>query len=278
MVRELDLVRWVCQRAPENGDDCSVLECGGWGTLLVTTDSVIDGVHAHWDEYGPAVFGYKAVARGMSDVAAMGGEPLWALIAACLPDAVSEEQARAVVTGAEGAGCRLVGGDTAFGPTTYVVGTVLGRAHPKGPVLRSGARPGDQVFVSGALGGAVASGRHASFRPRVEEARRLMDACDVHAMIDLSDGLATDLRHILEASQVGCRLEAARVPCNGVPLEQALSEGEDYELVATMASDQSPPAGFVRIGTILDNPEFVLIGEDGKEEPVRIRGYEHGSR
>ena len=77
MVRERDLLRWVADRAPI-GDDCAVLECTPWGTLLVTTDSVIDGVHLHWDREGPEAFGYKAVARGMSDVAAMGGEPLWA--------------------------------------------------------------------------------------------------------------------------------------------------------------------------------------------------------
>ena len=123
MVRELDLIRWVRERASRIGDDCAVLDQG----LLVTTDSVIDGVHARWDHEGPAAFGYKAIARGMSDVAAMGGEPLWAVIAACLPTGVSEEEARAVVIGAESAGCPLVGGDTAFGPTAYVVGTVLGR-------------------------------------------------------------------------------------------------------------------------------------------------------
>ena len=273
MVRELDLIRWVRERASRIGDDCAVLDQG----LLVTTDSVIDGVHARWDHEGPAAFGYKAIARGMSDVAAMGGEPLWAVIAACLPTGVSEEEARAVVIGAESAGCPLVGGDTAFGPTAYVVGTVLGRAHPKGPVLRSGARPGDRLFVTGSLGGAVASGRHATFRPRVEEAHRLMDGCTVHAMIDLSDGLATDLRHILEASGVGARLEASRIPCtNGVPLEQALSEGEDYELLAAIPPDETPSDDFTVIGTIVEGDELTIVASDGSEKPLSIRGYEHG--
>src|SRR5262245_31245948 len=211
-VRELELVRWIMDRADATGDDCAVLDCAPWGTLLVTTDSVIDGVHARWREDGPAAFGYKAIARGLSDIAAMAGEPKWAVLAACLPKDVTEAEAHAMFEGAERLGCRLVGGDTAFGPTPYAVGTVLGVAHPKGPVLRSGARVGDWIVVTGPLGGSLASGKHKTFVPRVREARELHETCDLGAMIDISDGLSTDLHHILGASGVGCRLDAAAIP------------------------------------------------------------------
>jgi thiamine-monophosphate kinase len=262
------------ERAEAAGDDCAVLDCPGWGTLLVTTDSVIDGVHAHWHVDGPASFGYKAIARGLSDVAAMAGEPLWAVLAVCLPHDVTEEEAHALYEGAERAGCKLVGGDTAFGPTPYAVGTVMGKAHPKGPVLRSGARVGDWIIVTGPLGGSLASGKHKTFVPRVAEARELHETCDVGAMIDISDGLSTDLHHILRASRVGCRLDAASIPRAGVPLESALNDGEDYELLATVRPGKLP-AFAIRIG-VVTGKDAVLVHPDGREEPLVARGYEHG--
>jgi thiamine-monophosphate kinase len=278
MTRERDLVRFALERAPKAGDDCAALPFGSWGTLLVTVDSVIDGVHARWGVEGPAAMGYKAVARGLSDVAAMGGEPLWAVLAVCLPHGVSVEEARALYLGAERAGVELVGGDTAFGPTAYAVATVLGRAHAKGPVYRSGARPGDWLLVTGPLGGSLATGKHWNFRPRVAEARALMERFDVHAMIDVSDGLACDLHRILEASRVGARVEAARIPRNGVPLERALYDGEDYELLLAARPDEAAlraTPGLYRIGVVTGGGA-VLVHADGREEPLPDRGYEHG--
>ena len=263
MVRELDLIRWLAARHPAIGDDCAVIDLAPWGTLLVTTDSVIDGVHAHWGEHGPGVFGYKAVARGLSDVAAM-GEPIGAFLAASLPAGTSDEQARAVVLGAERAGCPLLGGDTACGPTAWVVGTVLGRAHAvRGPVLRSQARAGDWIVVSGSLGGAVDSGRHLDFVARVAEARALVERCDVGAMIDLSDGLASDLRHVVEASGVRARVESASIPLHaGATVAPAWTEGEDYELLATVRPGPLP-AGFVRIGIVEAGAGIEVVEADG---------------
>ncbi len=275
MVRELELLSWIRERAPETGDDCAVLDCAPWGTLLVTTDSVIDGVHASWAGMGPAVFGYKAIARGLSDIAAMGGEPLWALLAATLPPGATLEEARALFRGAERSGCRLVGGDTATGPVAAAVGTVLGRAHPKGPVLRSGARVGDWIVVSGPLGGSLASGRHASFVPRVAEGRRLVEQCAVGAMIDISDGLSADLHRILEASGVGCILDAEAIPLNEVALEAGLNDGEDYELLATVLPGPLPPP-FVKIGVITKR-DALLRHPDGRAELLARGGYEHGA-
>ena len=272
--RERDLVEWIRARAPATGDDCAVLACEPWGVLLVTVDAVIDGVHAHWAEHGPAAFGYKAVARGLSDIAAMGGEPLWAVIAATLPPGTDAAQAKELFLGAERAGCELVGGDTAVGPTATVTATVMGRAREGGPILRSGARVGDRIVVSGPLGGSYASGHHLEFTPRIEEARQLTEACDVGAMIDISDGLAVDLGHLLAASGVGARLEADAIPLRDVPLADALTDGEDYELLATIAPGVEPPAPFVVIGTITA-ADAVLVHPDGTTEALTGGGYEH---
>jgi len=275
-LRELDLVRWIAGRAPEVGDDCAVLDCAPWGALLVTTDSVVDGVHLDWKEHGPEAFGYKAVARNLSDIAAMAGEPLWAVVAAVLPHGVGRAEAEALYRGAERGGCRLVGGDTAFGPTAMVNVTVLGRAPERGAVLRSGARPGDALVVSGPLGRSLPTRHHATFTPRVAEARALVAACDVGALIDLSDGLSTDLHHVLEASGCGARLEAARIPRrDGATLEEALNDGEDYELLATVAQDGDVPDGFTRIGVVTKGGGAVVALENGAERPVERGGYEH---
>lgn len=270
MTKERELIEWIKRHAPDAGDDCAVLDCEPWGTLLVTVDSVIDGVHARFDEHGGAAFGYKAVARGLSDVAAMAGEPLWAVVAACLPHGVEEAEARAILVGAQETGCRIVGGDVSFGPTPYAVATVLGRAHERrGPVLRSGARVGDWVVVSGALG----VNDHLRFTPRVAEARALVERCDVGAMIDVSDGLSTDMHHILEASRVGCRLDPDAIPRGDATLERALNRGEDFELLATVrpCAPEDLPAGFTRIGEI--TPEGALLGD----EPLIAAGWEHGA-
>jgi len=262
------MIEWIRKRAPRTGDDCAVLPCEPWGQLLVTVDSVIDGVHARWREDGPRAFGYKVVARGLSHVAAMAGEPLWVVLAATLPPGTPAELAREVVLGAEDAGVELVGGDTATGPVASLSATVLGRA--AAPVLRSGARAGDVVVVSGPLGNAHGSGWHLRFRPRVEEARALAAACDVGAMIDVSDGLSTDLFAIVEASGVGARLDSDRIPLrDGATLEGALGDGEDYEILATIRPGEKPPRPFVPIGEILESGVYL------DEQPLVRAGYEH---
>jgi thiamine-monophosphate kinase len=138
------------------------------------------------------------------------------------------------------------------------------------------ARAGDWIVVSGALGGSLTSGRHATFEPRVREARELVESCDVGAMIDISDGLSTDLHHILEASGVGAVLEAAAIPCHGVPIENALHDGEDYELLATVRPG-GLPAGFVRVGEIVPEGGAWILLPDGRKEVLVPGGYEHGA-
>ena len=265
-MNEREILRLVREHAPHAGDDCAVLPCAPWGHLLVTVDAVIDGVHAVWSRDGARAFGRKAVLRGLSDVAAMGGEPLWAVASAILPAGASDDDARALLAGLRDPGCELVGGDTAFGPTATVTVTVLGRA--ENPVRRSGARVGDRLVVSGPLGNAVASGRHLDFPPRVREARELCAAHDVGAMIDLSDGLASDLFWVLDESGVGARIAANAIPRrDGATWESAVHEGEDYELLATVEGDAALPAPWVEIGRI------VPAGEN--DLPFSRGGYEH---
>jgi thiamine-monophosphate kinase len=128
--------------------------------------------------------------------------------------------------------------------------------------------------VTGGLGGSLASGKHKTFTPRVREARELHETCDLGAMIDLSDGLSTDLHHILRASRVGCRIDAGAIPRANVPLANALNDGEDYELLATVRPGKLPPFA-VRIGVVTEK-DAVLVHPDGREEPLVARGYEHG--
>ena len=267
-MRERELIEWIGKRAPHVGDDCAVLPCPPWGNLLVTIDPVVDGVHANWREHGPRAFGYKAVARGLSDIAAMGGEPLWVVLAATLPPGTTMSEAKEVVLGAEETGCELVGGDVAAGATASVTATVLGQARE--PIRRSGARVGDRLVVSGPLGNSLGSGWHLRFQPRVKEAQALRRACRVTAMIDLSDGLSTDLYSLLEASGVGADLRSARVPLReGANFAAALADGEDYELLATIAPGCEPPAPFIEIGTITESG----VRADGR--PLPRTGYEH---
>lgn len=273
-LRERSLIEWIRARAPATGDDCAVLACAGWGDLLVTVDSVIDRVHAHWGEHGPGAFGYKAVARGLSDIAAMGGEPLWAVVAATLPEGTPESAAKALYEGAERAGCELVGGDTAVGEVASVTATVLGRVDPGQAILRSGAGVGDRIVVSGPLGGSFASGHHLTFAPRVSEARALREHCIVTAMIDISDGLAVDLHHLLTESNVGARIFAEQVPLRGGSLEGALRDGEDYELLATVRRGCALPAPFVEIGEVTPEGAVLDLG-DGRETAIEWGGYEH---
>ncbi|MDH3592678.1 MAG: thiamine-phosphate kinase [Planctomycetota bacterium] len=271
---EREFVRWIAERADAVGDDCAVLDCEPWGALLVTVDGVIDGIHLRREQHGLQAFGYKAVARGLSDIAAMGGEPLWAVLAATLPRGAPVDDAKAVFLGAEDAGCRIVGGDTATGPVLSVTATVLGKAPARGAVLRSGARVGDWIVATGSFGRSLATGHHATFQPRVAEARALLERCDVGAMIDVSDGLSTDLLHIVEASGVGCRLDGRAVPRRDrASLQEALDDGEDYELLATVRPGTLPD-GFRRIGEITES-DAVLVA-DG-EHALVAGGWEHGA-
>jgi thiamine-monophosphate kinase len=270
--------------------------------LLVTTDMLMDGRHFRLAGDGAEAVGYKAMGVNLSDIAAMAGVPRAALVSVALPRGEAVAIAQALHAGLRGMADRfdvdLVGGDTNAweGPLVVSV-TVLGEATPRGPVRRSGARPGDVILVTGPLGGSLYRGRHLRPEPRVREALALLGAATLNAMIDLSDGLSADLAHILdESGGLGAILDATAIPihvdaidqsqgqADGLtPLDHALQDGEDFELCVVCPADDarkllaSPPAGTVlyRVGEVTGEPGLRIRTLDGNLSKVEPRGFDH---
>ena len=283
------------------GDDMAVLEVGGEG-VLVTTDLLLEGVHFDLARATLEQVGYKAMAASLSDCAAMAAEPWCAVVSVALTAEAGEAAARRLYEGLAAAarryGCPLVGGDTTSWERPLAVNvTMLARAKGVEPVLRSGAKARDAVFVTGELGGSLA-GRHLEFEPRVAEARQLAQMVRLHAMIDVSDGLSQDLDHICQESQVAAVIEAAAVPVSaaaragelagGKPaLEAALGDGEDFELLFCVGAEDAErllrewpgvsPVGLTRIGTIVERREQgrLWLRRGGREEVLAPRGWKH---
>ncbi len=254
-MNEFDLIARLASALPSNssvvvgaGDDCAVLESGQPGRyLLFKTDAVVEGVH-FTAEAGPEQIGHKALGRCLSDIAAMAGKPTAALVIIALPKDFETEFIERIYAGinrlAERHGVAIVGGETTSNPERLLISiAVLGEVQKERCILRSGAKHGDAVFVTGELGGSR-SGKHLDFEPRLTEADWLANHFPIHAMIDLSDGLSGDLRHILERSGVGAELLAHAIPISGAaklqartaspakpPLLAALTDGEDFELL-----------------------------------------------
>ena len=240
------------------GDDCAVLADG----RLIATDLLVEGVHFRSAWADPVDIGFKALAVNLSDIAAMGGTPEAAVVAVALPTGrpgLADELLAGLMECAERFGCPLVGGDTSTGPDLFLAVTVTGTATT--PVLRSGAGPGETVFVTGPLGAAAAALAHleagepattavALHRPlpRLGEGRAATEA-GATAMLDLSDGLAVDIRHIAKASGVGIELDPDRIPvAEGATLPQAVGGGDDYELCFTAPDPDRVRAAFERAG------------------------------
>jgi thiamine-monophosphate kinase len=311
---EFALIDWIRRQEPERavdswtrvgiGDDCAILAVGeGTGAgcdLLITTDMLMDGRHFHLEQDGPETVGYKAMGVNLSDIAAMAGIPRAAVVAVALPRKDAVEIAHGLHAGmrtlADRFAVDLVGGDTNAwdGPLVITV-TVLGQATVRGAVRRSGARPGDAILVTGALGGSLVSGRHLRPEPRIAEALAIHRSVPIHAMIDLSDGLSSDLGHILaESGGLGVILDAVAIPIHpdsheqthrdGVSaLEHALHDGEDFELCLAVAPEDAErllaehpaPALLYRIGRVTEAPGVVLRSPDGHTTPVEPRGFDH---
>jgi thiamine-monophosphate kinase len=280
------VVRW-------SGDDAAVVRARG--VAVTSIDTVVDGVHFSLATHAPADVGWKALATALSDVAAMGAEPGEAYIALVLPRDFDE--ALELVAGAEELagkhGVTIAGGDVVSGPALVVTVAVTGWADADDELVgRDGARPGDLVGVTGELGGSEAgrlalergehgplARRHLRPEPRLAEGRALA-AAGASAMIDLSDGLATDAAHVAEASGVSLRVELERLPrAPGVGAKQAATGGDDYELLFTIAPERRAAAEAAApvtwLGDVRAGEGLVLVGEDG--EPLEgLRGYEHG--
>jgi len=312
---ESDLIRWICSRHVPTGsveigpgDDAAVLHLpGGSRRLAFAADALVEGAHFVLDGRSrkaarhtaapltPEQVGRKAMLVNLSDLAAMAAKPLACVCTVSVPAGTGEPTLQAFHEGLVGAAerwlCPLVGGDVTSGSKRWVVSvSVLGTLEGA-PLLRSGARPGDVVFVTGRLGGSAASGRHADFVPRLAEARFLRTFGGVTACIDLSDGLSTDLNHIADAGDVGFLLDASAVPVSedvfqcGDPLRAALADGEDFELCFTFEANRAgalraawpfADVPLSRIGTIRPAGEGRRITlADGRVETLSPGGYEH---
>jgi len=299
------------------GDDCAVLRPDrGRNTrgieILVTTDFSLEDIHFHRDRHPPESVGFRCLARGLSDIAAMGGKPVAAFLSLALPRGLSQTWVsrftRGLLSLAEKFSVTLAGGDTAESPNGIFADIVVLGTVPKGKaVLRSGARPGDRIFVSGELGGAAAAvlqlrtkprkklnpryyPRHFYPQPRIELGRFLRQERLATAMIDLSDGLSTDLAHICEESHVGGELESSVIPrasvgkpAQEVSLDLALHGGEDYELLFTAPPDRHIPSQIAgvpltHIGSIKQHPGLYLFNERRVRSELTPRGWEHFRR
>lgn len=320
---EFGLIERLARRLPTRlpvkigiGDDAAVLSLNRQEDLLFTTDMIIEGVHFRRSD-DPYWIGWKAIGVNLSDIAAMAGEPTYAVVALGLPRDYPVEQVDRLYAGMKALARRfdvhIVGGDTDRAKALTIAGAMLGRVKRGCAVLRRGARPGDAILVTGSLGGSIL-GKHLRFVPRVREAQWLARHAKIHAMIDLSDGLSSDLRRICEQSRVGAVIEAHRIPVSSAAkqlakqkyghhpsplqssivnpqssiaqtLHHALHDGEDFELLFTC-----PPGGVAQlrrrfeqqfhldlspIGWIQSRRIIECIDASGQRIPLPDRAFRH---
>lgn len=288
-------------RAPQSrfpigiGDDMAQIRLEPDGSVLITTDMLLDGTHFDLSTATMEQVGVKAMNCSLSDCAAMATIPVCAVAAVALPKRFGSAQLKQLHKGLVKAGrrfdCHLIGGDiTAWTDEAgrFAVNvTMLSRPAPGiKPVRRNGARPGDLICVTGTLGGSLRR-KHLLFTPRVREALALASAAKIHAMMDITDGLSTDLNRICRQSGVGAILDARRIPLSGDakrtadPLGCALHDGEDFELLLTLQPRQFsrirdlPGIPATCIGVITKTRCLEIVGFDGRIRPLRPKGYDH---
>jgi thiamine-monophosphate kinase len=311
-MNEFELIARLTRSLPSNrsvvvgpGDDCAVLDLGLPDRLLLfKADALVEGIH-YTPATPPEKIGHKALARCLSDIAAMAGTPTAALVTAALPASFDAAHVEGIYAGMSALARRhevaIVGGETTTNPQRTLLSVAVLGVAPRGKaVLRSGAEVGDALFVTGELGGSLA-GKHLEFEPRLAEARWLAQHFHIHAMLDISDGLAGDLRHLIKASKVGAELLAPSIPISlearcaakeqpssKPALVAALTDGEDFELLFTVASRDAVPVldGWHRqfpdlrltcIGKITGT-EGITIRDKQGVRPLTANGYVHFSQ
>lgn len=299
------------------GDDASVRQQREGWLELVTTDMLVDSVHFRLRPQHAEAIGYKSVAVNLSDIAAMGGLAHSAYLALALPPTLELSLVEALVRGiracCDAFGVDILGGDTVASPHLALTLTVIGEVEEGQAILRNTARPGDQIFVTGSLGDSAAGlasleqtlpscpatevliGRHLRPQPQLEWGRRIGASGLAHAMLDLSDGLSSDLRHICEASDVGALIEVEALPISDelrawgerhkvAPLALALHGGEDYQLLIVGAGNLAELEGpkgappLVRIGEIRSDTGIWQRAAEGAKTPLLPEGWHHFQR
>ena len=281
-------------------DDCAILDASAMNRLAISTDMLVEGTH--FDQNIPAqAIGFKAMAAAASDLAASGCRPRWALCALGLRRGLGTHWARefgeGLISCAEDLDISLVGGDTTStdGPVSICV-TVCGQPLAGGPVTRGNAKPGDAILVTGSLGGSI-QGRHLRPVVRLQEIEALLNLAQVNACMDITDGLAMDLWRMMQESSTGAILEAEAIPLSPAaldlskesgksPLEHALRDGEDFELLVCLQQDDWPEVAgkwpeflpntpLTRIGEVTSEKSLWLAGKDGQRQELLPQGYEH---
>lgn len=301
--REDDITAWFKEQSHLDpqvfpigiGDDMAQVRIGGEASVLVTTDMLLDGTHFDLAMAGLRQVGYKAMAVSLSDCAAMATVPLAAVVAVALPTGFGSQELKELHAGinqaAETYHCPLIGGDITSwrGDGRFAINVAMfSKPSSKPPVRRNGARPGDGIYVTGSLGGS-GCGKHLTFEPRVAEALRLTETVTVNAMIDISDGLSTDLNRICRQSGVGAVIDATAIPLSDDardredPLRAALNDGEDFELLFMVSPEQEvrlthtwdAPVPIKRIGYITDTAGMWLRLPDGEQAVLQPGGFDH---
>jgi thiamine-monophosphate kinase len=269
-----------------SGDDCAVVSFNKDKYMLLTCDMIVEGVDFYPKER-PYLIGRKALAVSISDIAACAGVPKYALVSMGLPKRASVEYTERIVKGmldlARKFKINIVGGDISKATKLVIDVSLLGFVEKKNLVLRSGAKTGDIIFVTGSLGGSI-RGKHLRFLPRVKEARKLTANFKINSMIDISDGLAADLGHILQESKVGAMIFERMIPIskNASNLKDALYSGEDFELLFTVSKKEakrlikSRIAYAKPIGEIVEKKRgLILVNRNNLKKNIRPKGYKH---
>jgi thiamine-monophosphate kinase len=300
-------VAWLRERLPRHtnlrvgiGDDAAVVELGAGPQCVISVDIIADQVDFQLDRTDPRQIGYKALAVSLSDLAAMASRPVTAVVAVALPLHGGLELGRQLVEGmlplAERFDMSIAGGDTHSWEAPLLVSvTAIGQWTGRRPLRRSGGQPGDQIVVTGTLGGSIL-GKHLSFEPRVYEALLLHERYELHAAIDISDGLGVDLGHLADESQCGAVVDLASIPVSEAAvrlaatqpdgrsaLDHALGDGEDFELLLAvppraadqMLADQPLDVPLVRIGELVREPGLWQASLSGERQELRRSGFEH---
>ncbi len=290
---EFDLIEGIKERfsrlVPSDiegiGDDCAVIYGAGDSCTVITADMLIEGTH-FLRSIDPFDLGVRSVEVNISDVAAMGATPTALLLSVALPDWVGGEWCERFFAGIESCGVALVGGDTTRSNSQLCINiTALGAVGKENIKHRSSAKVGDSIVVSGVLGESAASGYQKPVKAQVEQGVWLGARVEVGAMMDLSDGLAGDILHILSNSGVGAEIEIDAVPVHSsATIDQALSGGEDYKLLLTVAEGEFGRLAahyeakfgeqLYEIGRICEGNSLLWL-EGGVEKPLNLSGYQH---